>query len=827
MLPGEPDAAKVMPMTQQAQPVISSDPGDWQDLDALEPITPRIQALLDRFYNSRIHVCPERSHLATLSWQQTEGQPLHVRRAQLFAKICHEIPISIFDHELIVGSQTHHFRGVGLQLDYNPIVGLELARGDRRMRAEQSQGVLERQDLDTIVQDSRYWQGISPGEMMMSQIREIMGTTFEDTTYCCTQSYSYFTNFAPDADYAKVLRLGFLGLIAEIDQEIQSLEFSSLADGRKLQFLRAARVACQAAIQLARRYAELARTLAGQESDAGRRSELETIATVCDRVPAHPARNFWEALQAVRFIHLCLYLEDGNGAGALLGRLDQYLYPFYRADVEQGRLTRAAAAELLAALWVKVATTDRVPPGYVKTAGAGYVQTRAILAGVDRDGNDACNEMTHLILHVAGSLKLDVPLYLRWHSGINRATMLKAVWTNIQVGSEPAFHNDEQIIPGLVADGAELADARDYILHGCSHPFPYGSVYGTVFFVNGAKVLELVMYNGHDPSTGKQIGPQTGDPRQFASIDDWITAFQKQWTHMYDVVLRGFNIGELTQAQVYSQPFVSALTADCIQKGLDVHEGGCRYNQALGDIQNKVYADIPDALVAIDELVYKQRVYSVDEFIAACASNFAGESGEQVRLRMQRAPKFGNDLGAPEKIYRVLNDFVASISRSRKGFLGFAKRDTRVGGAVHMAQGQSVGALPNGRKAGAPLSDGGISPVAGCDMRGPTATLHSVAKALDFKTNRSSVLNQKMPRTLLRTPTEMNRLVDLMETYFARYNGYQVQWNIQDREFYLAAKENPSEYKNLIVRVGGYSAYFVELDPKLQDQIIARTEQAL
>ena len=798
-----------------------------QVIDSIDPRTTRIQALLERFYNSEVRICPQRSHLATESWKETEGYPLHLRRALLFAKICDEIQISIFDQELIVGSQTPYFRGVGLQLDFNPQVGLEIANGDRRLRAEQTEGTLSEADLSTIAEDSQYWKGRSPGEQMLRDIHDIMGNTYGDIAYACTRSYGYMTNYVPQADYDKVLSLGLKGIIAEIDGELKTLDYTSPEDGRKYQFLRAARISVEANVRLARRYAKLARELASAETDEQRRTDLETVALVCERVPEYPARNYWEALQSVRFIHLGLYLEDGNGAGASLARLDQYLYPLYKTDIEQGRINREQAAELLAAFWIKVAATDRIPPSYVKTAGAGYVQTRAILGGVDQEGKDACNEQTHLILHVAGKMKMDLPLYVRWHSGINRELMLKAVWTNIELGSEPAFHNDEQIIPGLVADGASLEDARDYVVHGCSHPYPNGSVYGSVNFINGAKTLELVMYNGYDPKSGKQIGLTTGDPHQFSCIQDWENAFLKQWEHMYDIIVRGFNIGELTQMGVYSQPFASALTPDSIKKGLDVHEGGSRYPQFTGDIMNKVYGDIADSLAAIDELVYQQSKLTIDELIGACASNFAGEKGELIRKILEKGPKFGNDLGTPEDIYRMLNDNIVSISSSRKGYFGFPKRDTRLGGAVHMAHGLDVGALPNSRKAGSPLSDGGISPCTGCDVKGPTVTLRSVGKALNFATNRSSVLNMKMSKTLLNSPVEMNRFVDLIETYFVDYNGYQIQWNIHDREFYLAAKDNPTEYKNLIVRVGGYSAYFVELDPFLQDQIIARTDQRL
>jgi pyruvate formate-lyase/glycerol dehydratase family glycyl radical enzyme len=811
---------------QHGEPAGVSESDYRQVIDDLNVKTPRIESLRRLFYDSTVRICPQRSHLATESWKKTEGEPLHLRRAKLFARICDGIDISIFDHELIVGSQTPYFRGVGLQLDFNPLVGLELEGGDRRLRAVQTEGTLSDEDLNTIIEDSRYWKGKSPGEITLKTIGEQLGTVYDDVSYAFMKSYGSFTNFAPDADYEKLMRVGLKGIIAEIGDEIKALEFTSPADGRKYQFLQAAKICCEAEIRLAKRYAQRARNMVASEPNELRKKELNTIADVCDYVPENPPRTFWEALQTVRFIHLGLYLEDGSGAGASLDRVDQYLYPIYKADIEEGRLSREEASELIAAFWVKIAATDRIPPGLVKVSGAGYVQSRAILGGVDREGKDACNELTYFILHVAGEMNMDLPLYLRWHSGISRDVMLKAVWTNTQVGSEPAFHNDEQIIPGLVADGASLEDARDYVLRGCSHPYPYGSVYGTVHqFFNGAKVFELVMYNGYDPTSGKEIGMKTGDPRAFTSLQDWLDAFQKQWEYVCDILIRAFNLGELTQMQLYSQPFVSALTADCIKKGLDVHEGGSRYNQFASDVMNKIYGDITDSLAAINELVYKQQKLTIDELINACANNFAGEKGEQVRQMLVGAPKFGNDTGDPEEIYRHLNDGAAAFNSSRKGYFGFPRRDTRVGGAVHMAQGQSVGALPSGRKAGMPLADGGISPCAGCDTGGPTVTLRSVARALDFTTNRSAVLNQKMPVSLLRTREQMSRLVDLVETYFADYNGYQLQWNMQDRDVYVAAKEDPTKYKDLIVRVGGFSAYFIELDPLLQDQIIARTEQ--
>jgi formate C-acetyltransferase len=403
--------------------------------------------------------------------------------------------------------------------------------------------------------------------------------------------------------------------------------------------------------------------------------------------------------------------------------------------------------------------------------------------------------------------------------------MLKAAWTNTQIGSEPAFHNDLQTIAGLVEDGASLEDARDYTIEGCANPFPFGSIYNTYHWLNGPKILELVMYNGLDPRTGKNTGLNSGNPSEFTCIEDWIHAFMKQWEFVYDIVLKGFCIGETVKMQLYSQPFASALIADCLEKGLDINEGGIRYPQFTADIYNKVFADVADSLTAINQLVYKTHMLKVEQIIDACRSNFEGSSGQAVRNMLISAPKYGNDSGEPEQIYRILNDRTGDFGRSRSGFFGYPKRDARLGGAVHSSMGRVVGALPNGRKAGLPLADGGISPSAGCDICGPTVSLRSVARAIDYSKNRSCVLNQKMPKSLLDTKDHLVLFIDLIESFFRDFNGYQVQWNIQNKETFIAAQKTPQEYKNLIVRVGGFSAYFVELDPNLQNEIISRTEQ--
>ncbi|MFC1870435.1 pyruvate formate lyase family protein [Chloroflexota bacterium] len=796
----------------------------WQSIDSINVMNDRLNAIRQRYFDSGIHICAERAHLATESWKETEGDHIYIRRAELFAKICDEIPVSIKEHELIVGSQTPFVRGASPQLDFHPRRGLEFEAGDRRTRGEQTSGVVTEDDLKTIIEDSHFWKGRSPGERISAAMREVVGTTVSEMQKgIFNAEWGAGAQWRRSADYGKVLRHGLRGVIAEIEKEKEKLQFTSVGDENRWYFLKAAKICCEAMVRYAKRYAELARQLAAAEADKNRKEELETIAEICKRVPENPARSFWEALQSVRFICLGLNLEQGS-RNESTGRMDQYLYPYYKSDIERGKLTRQQAAELLGCLWMKFAEMEIVSPSTRRMEG--NHGNKVTLGGVDRQGEDATNELTYMILHVVGQTKMAEPApQLRCHSGTPRELMLKAAWTNLQTGAHPAFLNDGQIIPGLLSDGASLEDARDYYLLGCVHPFPWGATSGNVFLINGGKVFELVMYNGFDPRTGKKLGIETGDPRTFRSIDDWISAFTKQWEYVSSIALRANNAGFRILAEHYAVPFMSSLQPDCLQKGLDILRGGARYPQFTGEIFNRLYADIADSLMAIKKLVYDDQIISVDELIEACANNFEGESGERIRDMLLMAPKYGNDLGEPEEIYRQLNDSVSEITRSLTGHFGYAKRDTRNGADSHVAHGKVTSALPNGRKAGMPLADGAISPVAGCDTKGPTATLRSAAKAVNWKTIRSAILNQKMPKTLLKTTDQLNHFVDLIETYFQDYNGYQIQWNIEDAEVYQAAKVNPSAYKDLIVRVGGYSAYFIELDPILQDQIIARTEQ--
>ena len=618
-----------------------------------------------------------------------------------------------------------------------------------------------------------------------------------------------------------------MGVIAEAEEKLKALTFEKGDDAEKYCFLQAAIISLKGMISYAKRYAQLARELADRESNPHRKRELERIAQICDWVPENPARNFYEAVQSFRFIHLGLNLETG-GTNEAVSRLDQYLFPFYEHDIKEGSLKLQEATEILACLWLKLNEMDAMRPGIRKTTGAGNQGSRITMGGVDRDGNDATNELTYLCLKMAKELKVPLSIYLRIHENTPDELMIKAIETNRAVGGGiPAFLNDKRIIANLVEDGIAIEDARDWVGFGCVHPHiaHCAGQYSVHPSFNASKCLELVMYNGWDPKTGRQVGLETGDPRSFTSIEDWIQAFQKQFEYWFKV----FNeIGKFAwhiRGQLYALPFHSTLVNDCMDNGKDVLRGGTRYHQFMEVSLVQLRANTADSLMAIKKLVYDEKKLTVDELLDACAHNFEGERREHIRQMLLAAPKYGNDEDEPDEMMRRLSVWASHFVRSQRNPFGYPKTDLRQGAGAHYTGGRYVGAQPDGRKAWEPLADGGISPMRGADKKGPTAVLRSASKIIDTHENRSAVLNQKFSPALISTRENIMKAVSMIRTFFNDYLGYEITYNILSREQLLAAKAHPEEYRDLVVRIGGYSTYFVELPPQLQEDIITRTEQ--
>jgi pyruvate formate-lyase/glycerol dehydratase family glycyl radical enzyme len=581
-------------------------------------------------------------------------------------------------------------------------------------------------------------------------------------------------------------------------------------------------ICADALIRFAERHAEKAEELAARESDPRRRAELRRIAEVCRRVPAYPPRDFWEAVQYYWFVHLGVTTELNTWDSFSPGRLDQHLYPFYRRGLEDGTLTREQAEELLQCLWIKF-NNQPAPPkvGVTAAESATYTDFAQInLGGLREDGSDGVNELTYLILDVVEEMRLLQPSASVQVSKKSPDAFIKRAARIIRTGfGQPSVFNADLVVQELLRQGKSLADARNGGTSGCVETGAFGKEsYILTGYMNLPKILEITLNNGVDPRTGRRIGLETGDPRDFASFDELFAAFERQLRYFVDVKVRGNNVIERLYARHMPAPFLSILIDDCIAKGKDYHDGGARYNTTY--IQGVGLGSITDALTAIRYHVFDQRTVSMDELLTALRSDFAGyESLRQTLLH--RTPKYGNDDDYADGVMRAVFEAYFQAVDGRPNTKGGRYHINLLPTTVHVYFGSVTGAMPDGRKAWMPLSEG-ISPVQGADRRGPTAVLKSAAK-MDHARTGGTLLNQKFNPSLLRTEEGLDKFVQLIRTYF-RLDGHHIQFNVVDAATLRAAQEHPEEYRSLIVRVAGYSDYFCDLTKALQDEIIARTE---
>ncbi len=622
----------------------------------------------------------------------------------------------------------------------------------------------------------------------------------------------------------KIYRRGFLDFKAAIQAHLAALDYLNDPDAYdKQEELKAMLICADALIHFAGRYANLARTLAAQEPSPQRRQELEQIAEICDTVPAHAPRTFWEALQAYWFVHLGVTTELNPWDSFTPGRLDQHLYPFYAREVAAGTLTRAQAEELLQCFWIKF-NNQPAPPKVGVTAAESSTYTdfaQINLGGLKEDGTDGVNEVTYLILDVVEELRLLQPSASIQVSKKNPDAFIQRAARIIRTGyGQPSIFNTDATIQELVRQGKTVVDARNGGTSGCVEVGAFGKEsYILTGYFNLPKVLELTLHNGVDPRTGRQLGPATGDPREFQSFEALFAAFQQQLRYFVDLKIRGNNVIERLYARYLPAPFLSILIDDCIAHGRDYHAGGARYNTAY--IQGVGLGTITDALSALKTHVFEQQDISMDALLTALAANFAGAAALRQRL-LHRTPRYGNDDDAADRLMVAVFETFFQAVDGRPTPKGGVYHIDMLPTTCHVYFGAVCGATPDGRLAGTPLSEG-ISPVQGADRHGPTAVLKSVAK-LDHIRTGGTLLNQKFTPALLQDEAGLERLVQLVRAYF-RLDGHHIQFNVVDAATLRAAQAHPEQYRDLIVRVAGYSDYFCDLGRALQEEIISRTEQ--
>jgi pyruvate formate-lyase/glycerol dehydratase family glycyl radical enzyme len=782
-------------------------------------MTERVARLRQQSLDAVETIATERAELMTEFYRQELGPvSAPMRRALAFRHLMEHKTICINDGELIVGEKgpapkaapTYpelccHSPGDLEILDSREKVSFKVSDAARRSYAEE------------IIP---FWQGKSMRDLIFREMTPEWQAAYEA---------GIFTEFMEQRSPGhtvlddKIYRKGMLDFIAEIEHSLEALD--PLKDAgvyAKAEELRAMRICAQALIRNAERHAEAARSLAAAETDPVRRAELEHIAEVCTRVPAQRPRDFWEALQYYWFVHLGVTTELNTWDAFDPGRLDQHLLCFYRQGLEDGTLTREQAEELLQCFWVKFNNQPAPPKVGVTAAESGTYTDFAQIntGGLRADGSDGVNEVTFLILDVIEEMRLLQPSSSCQISKKNPDSFVRRAARIIRTGyGQPSLFNADAIVQELVRQGKSLEDARAGGSSGCVEVGAFGKEnYNLTGYFNLPKVLEITLNNGVDPRTGRRIGPETGDAAQFAAFEELFAAFKRQLWHFVDVKVRGNNIIERLYAAYMPAPFLSLLIDDCIARGRDYHDGGARYNSSY--IQGVGLGSITDALTAVKVHVFDRKTISMEALLAALAADFAGQ--ERLRqLLLNRTPKYGNDDDAADEIMRAVFEAYFEAVEGRPNTRGGRYAINLLPTTVHVYFGSVIGATPDGRRAGTPLSEG-ISPVQGADRRGPTAVLRSAAKMDHLRTG-GTLLNQKFTPALLKDDAGLDSLVRLVRTYF-KLDGHHIQFNVVDAGTLRAAQAHPEQHRDLIVRVAGYSDYFCDLSLALQEEIIARTE---
>ena len=779
----------------------------------------RVQSLRRRSLDAQPSISIERALLLTEFYRNNLGRwPQPVLRARAFHHLCANKTVYIESDELVVGERGPEPKATPTypEITCHSVEDLRILDSRKLTNytvADEDIAIYEREIIP-------FWKGRTLRERIFEELPSEWHDAF---------SAGIFTEFmeqrAPGHTVAdgKIFRKGLLEFKQEIACSKAALDADSDPDAAaKSAQLDAMAIAADAAMLYASRHADLAEEMAAAADDPRRRSELERIAEVCRRVPANPPRNFWEALQSYWFYHLAVITELNGWDAFNPGHLDHHLAPFYAADLADGSLSRERAKELLECLWVKFNNHPAPPKVGVTAAESGtYTDFANInIGGVRPDGSDAVSEVSYLLLEVIDDMHLLQPSNNIQLSEKNSDDFLTTALDVIRKGyGFPSIFNCDAVVAELVRQGKSLEDAREGGTSGCVEAGAFGKeAYILTGYFNLPKLLELALNDGVDPRTGNQLGPRTGDPGSFDAFDDLFEAWQAQVSHFVDVKHRGNLVIERLWAESAPAPFLSLIIDDCIADGRDYNSGGARYNTSY--IQGVGIGSLTDSLSAVKHHVFDRGNVSMEEFLAALDADFEGSEDLRQRL-LNKTPRYGNDDDRADDImkrcFETFFEAVDGLPNARGGEYHIDMLPT----TCHIYFGSVIGALPDGRPAGQPLSEG-ISPVQGADRRGPTAVLRSAAKMEQLKTG-GTLLNMKFTPQLLDGETGIKMLASLVRGYFAM-DGHHMQLNVVTAETLREAQADPDNHRDLIVRVAGYSDYFCDISRELQDEIILRTE---
>ena len=781
--------------------------------------TLRVKKARERVLGTKPSMDLENARILTESFMKTEGEPWVVRKAKAFREQCQRKTIFIQDDELIVGCIGSRIRGGILCPDACwPVLDNEL---DTISTRPQDPFLITEDDKKVFTDFVKpYWKGKSLYEAWQARMPEDV-RKLRDASVIYLDRRLLRGPGEVTVNYEWVIKSGIQGIRKRIEERLASLDVSTPEGYDKATYLNALLIVCDGIVTLSKRYAQLAERMAKEEKNQRRKAELEKIAEICKWIPANPARTFWEAVQSLYFYHICVLMAE-NAPSYNPGRMDQYLYPYYKKGIEKGLLTKEQAQELLDCLWVKFSESCLFQDQLTAKYAAGYMMFQnTCCGGITESGEDAVNELSYIMLQATMDVRLYQPsLSIRYNKGKNPDSFLRKAVELVALGTGfPAIHNDEVGIKMLLGKGVTLKEAYNWNPCGCVETNLMGKLrnWTDVSDVNLGSAVEFALLNGVQRLTKSRLLPQAGDPRKFETFEDFKQAVKTYMAYVIRKVVEADQVLESIAAEKRPVPVASLSHEDCIENAKDYEWGGAKYNMGNGIIMVG-NADIVNNLAAVKKLIYEDKKLSWDELLAALDNNFEGY--EEIRQMCLSAPKYGNDIPEVDEIATEIFAFVAEEVGKYRGRHG-RMTTGMLPVTAHIPCGSAVGALPSGRKAWTPLADG-VSPTQGTDIEGPTAVLKSVSKINHAMHVSGILLNMKLDPSLFNDERGVRNLMNFLKS-MCDLGVYHIQFNVVSAETLRAAQKEPEKYRDLLVRVAGYSAYFVELEKPAQDDIIART----
>jgi len=795
-------------------------------------ITGRIARLKEKVISVKSTICTERAKIYTKTYQEHEGSPVILKRAYALEKTLKEMSVFIDEGELIVGNQSSALRAAPVFPEYvTSWIIKELDEFDKRPGDAFFVTEEQKKELKELC---KWWEGktlIEKGYSIMSTLnREIHDSGIIRAEGNLTSGDAHIA-----VNFEKILKIGLAGYLNEIELAQRSLKDADKNLAQKQDFYKSLKIGIESFQAFIGRFEKLANELSLRETDKIRKSELVRISENCRNISQNPPSGFYEALQLTWFVQLVLQIES-NGHSVSLGRMDQYLWKFYKDDLSTDRISVDFALELLENTWLKLLSVNKIRSwSHTRFSAGGPLYQNVTIGGQTVDGKDAVNDLSFLILDSVGRMKLTQPnLSVRFHRNINPEFLNQCVNVIGKGFGMPAFNNDEIVISSLIEIGVAREDAYNYSAIGCIEiavPGKWGYRCTGMSFLNLMRVFLAAMNNGLDTMTGKTFFPGTGKFEDFSDFNDLMAAWKNQVSVYAKVSVEIDAAADLALEELVPDILCSAFVDDCIARGKTIKEGGSVYDFISG-LQVGI-ANLGNSLAAVKKLVFEDGTISKEVLMQNLKNNFEGQEGEKIRqILLNYAPKYGNDDDYVDKLlveaYMYFIDELKKYHTTRfgRGPIGCAYYAGTSSISANVPSGSVVPATPDGRKAFTPVAEG-CSPTSGTDTLGPTAVFKSVSKLPTDKILGGVLLNQKLSPSALTNETQKQKLISIIRTFFATLKGWHVQYNIVSRDTLLAAKKNPENYRDLVVRVAGYSAFFTTLSPDTQDDIIARTEQSL